>query len=129
MAFTPRRVERSFSYAGGDYTLVFDMETVARYEEMTGKSVFDMLTPRPGAMPQMSAMGAMLLAALAEHHPDLERRHAMEMLTDPAVQALFNEGLAGSMPQPGDASTGAGKTPPGNPPKRATKKGGAGKTF
>jgi len=134
MSFTPRRVELAAEYLGQTYTLVFDMETVARYEEATDRSLIALLQGWQGdavkAPPKLSDLGQILLAALGEHHPELTRSHAMEMIMDPGVQALFNEGLAASMPQPGDdgedtASPAAG---PINRRARRAAKGSAGKT-
>lgn len=132
MKASPRRVNLAFTHEGQEFILVFDMETIARFEEATDLSIFDAVAGLvPGKSPKLSVMGSLLQAALAEHHPDLTRADAMTLLTVPKVQALFAEGIASAMPQAADTdpdSAEDGDTPPVNPPKAASKRGSAGKT-
>lgn len=125
MAGSPRRVELAFDHEGQTFTLVFDMETIARFEDATDISVFDVVAGMgPGKMPKLSVMGSLLQAALAEKHPDVSRTDAMGMFANPQVQALFAEGLASAMPKAGDTASKAedGKTPTANPPKAGARK-------
>jgi hypothetical protein len=122
MTFAPRRIELPFTYQGHAFTAVFNMATIARFEEDTGQSVIDFVTRLGGggSAPRISDLGRLLLAALGEHHPDLTLEHAMELITQPQVQALFTKGIAAAMPQPGDIpgdGPEAGGTPAANPPK------------
>lgn len=127
MTFSPRSVSLSFAYLGEDYTMVFDFETIAAFEEATGSSVLALAATSAGAPPKLSTLGAMMHAALGRHHPDLTLVHAMQMVTDPAVQAVFGKGLASAMPQPADS--GEAGAPGANPPQRGrgAKKRSAGK--
>lgn len=134
MAFTPRTVERTFKYAGDEYTLVFDWETFAAFEEETGLSMIDVVAADGGSR-KITRLARLMLYGLKRYHPDLTLNHAGEMMSDPAVQALLSEGLSASMPQPGDTDAGdtdreAGDTPPADPPKAAARprKRSAGKT-
>jgi len=117
MPANPMNGALSFEHEGRRFTLVFDMEAIARFEESTDLSIFEAVqglgTGRP---PKLSVLGALLQAALAANHPDVTRGDAMAMMVNPAVQALFAEGLSGAMPQTGDAGE-DGDTPPANPPK------------
>lgn len=141
---TPRRVVIPLTYQGFAMTMVFDMETVARYEIATAASFLDLvdrmqpLTPEqiaagvpPKRKVQTHEMGSLLQAALAEHHPDVTRALAMQMLFDPAVQKLFGEGIGQSMPRNDDAdrNAGAGGAAAGNrKARRASRSSSAGKT-
>lgn len=119
---SPRRAELALDHGGQRFTLVFDMETIARFEDATDLSIFEAVQGMGGGrMPKLSVMGALLQAALATHHPDVTRGDAMAMMVDPAVQALFAEGLTAAMPQAADTGAdiqGDGETPPANPRKR-----------
>jgi hypothetical protein len=128
MSFTPRKVELPFSYLGHDFTATFSWATIARFEEESGISVLDFAGGLADSRqaPKLSDMGKLLLAALGPQHPDLTLDHAMELITQPQVQAIFRNGIAQSMPHPGDTGE-AGGTPPANPPAKAQAKGSAGK--
>ncbi len=117
----------SFEHRGQQFTLAFDMEAIARFEETTDLSIFEAVqglgTGRP---PKLSVLGALLQSALAAHHPEVTRADAMAMMVNPEVQALFADGLTGAMPQSGDAGE-DGETPPVNPPAKGRARG-AGRT-
>ena len=132
MVFTPNRVEFEFTYQGETFKAVSDMEMIARFEERTGRSmlkVMDMGDDIP-----LFLLGEILLAALAENHPDLTRAHAMAMVVDPAAQEVIGAGLRAGLPQVGDTGPDAGEGAEGNARKpRARRKtdkskGSAGKT-
>jgi len=118
MTGSPASGALTFEHAGQPFTLVFDMEAIARFEDATNLSIFEAVqglgTGRP---PKLSVLGALLQAALAAHHPGVTRAEAMAMMVNPQVQALFAEGLSAAMPQTGDAGE-DGETPPANPPAK-----------
>jgi hypothetical protein len=119
---SPRQTALAFDHEGERFTLVFDMETIARFEDATDQSIFEAVGALgSGKPPKLSMMGALLQAALAEHHPEVTRGKAMAMLVIPEVQKLFAEGLAAAMPKAGDTGqpdAEDGDTPPANPPTR-----------
>lgn len=136
MSFTPNRVELPITYQGTAYTLVFDMMMVARFEEATDKSFLGEmqgLVASKGAEdedeakrppPKLSLMGQLLRAALGEHHPETTLAQAMQMVIDPDVAAMFNEGLGEAMPRAGDvAAEEAGTAAKGNAPKARPRAG------
>lgn len=128
MSFSPKTVERSFEYEGATFTVVFDWETFAAFEEATGLSVLDVM-PDGAKKPMISRLARLMHHALMRNHPDLTLNHAGQMLSDPEVNALFMEGMGSSMPHGDDTEAGEdGDTPPANPPKRARGKGSVGKT-
>lgn len=129
MAFTPRKVELPFDYQGETFTATFSWATIARFEEETGQSILDFAGRLAGgrSAPKLSDMAQFLLAALGPKHPELELDHAMELITQPQVQAIFAEGIAQAMPQPKDDRE-AGAAASGNAGKVAAKApGSAGK--
>lgn len=138
MSFTPRRAETTITYLGTAFTLVFDMETVARYEMATSRSFLEDVAAlaqtnekpdqdggqiAPPAKPlQLTRLGELLLAALGEYHPELTRSHAMQMVLSPEVSEAFGNTLAGGMPQPGDVAPEAGGAAAGNRQQRRAAK-------
>lgn len=117
----PGNVERRFTFEGEEYTLVFDWEAIATFEEETNSSIFDLLLPVGGGSPKLLTMAMMLKAGLSRHHPDLERGQVMAMMADREVQQLFNSGVTSMMPQKGDS---AEEKQQGNPKASRKPRGG-----
>lgn len=128
MPFAPRRVELPIAYQGDTFVAVFSWATIARFEEASGSSIIDFAQRMgtPGQSPRISDLARLLLAALAEKHPDLTLEHAMELVITPEGQAVLGEGLAAAMPQSGDDGE-VGSTPPANPRRSGAAKGSAGR--
>jgi hypothetical protein len=134
MTFTPRRAEATVSYLGHIFTLVFDMETVARYEEATGRSFLQDVAElaanqtdnddpeQPRKPVQLRRIGELLLAALGECHPELTRKHAMQMALDPKINTAFGNTLSGGMPRPSDIDPEGGAAASGNRQQRRAAK-------
>jgi hypothetical protein len=125
MAFDLDVVERRITYRGQTFTAVFGMATIARFEIETGQSMPKVLSEGNGI--PFYLLGELLRAALAEHHPDLTREHAMQLAASPDGQAALSSGLTSAMPQAGDTGE-DGEPASENPPKAAAKSRSGGKT-
>jgi hypothetical protein len=92
--------EVSLDIGGRHYTLVFDMEAIAAFEDATDKSIFTVAQQlgNPAEPPKLSLLGSLLQAGLSRHHPDVTRADAMAMFTDPATRDALAEAFALAMP-------------------------------
>lgn len=111
--------EVEFQFEGMAYVMLFDWGALAQYERAMQESIFAIFAELeryqvaadakvPNLMrfaPRMSAVGALVKAGLARHHPDVDYDLAMRMFADPAVQAALGAASEASMGG-GDADAG-----------------------
>lgn len=125
---SPAPIARTFTFDGRDWHLVFNFSVIAEFEETTGVSIIDVISPPGGGRPMISRLARLLMFGLRPAHPEITLDEAGRMMVDPEVQALFTEQAAAAMPQTGDTGE-DGDTPPANPPKGKARGGrAAGKT-
>lgn len=123
-----RTVRETFEFEGEAYTLVFDFEVIAHFEETWGVSLGDVLNPPGGGSPLVSRLAKLFLSGLLPNHPDADLNLAGQMMSDPVIAAKFYAGVGSSMPQAGDAGD-EGNVPAANrQARRAAKSRSAGKT-
>ena len=128
---SPRETSLTVTHGGQEYTLVFDMETIARFEDATDLSIFEaMQGMNSGRPPKLTVLGMLLKASLAAHHPDVTRAEAMAMMINPQVQTLFAQAMASAMPDPDDTGEDTAQPAAGPTNRRARRaaKACAGKT-
>lgn len=123
----PAPVARAFTFEGAEYALVFNFGVIADFEEETGVSIIDVVSPPGGGRPMISRLARLLMFGLRPAHPDITLEEAGRMMADPAVQALFSTQVAAALPQPGDVAE-AGAAAPGNRRTRRAGRASAGKT-
>ncbi|MFO6447866.1 hypothetical protein ACLBKU_12035 [Erythrobacter sp. NE805] len=120
-----RTVTDTLEFEGERYTLVFDFEVIADFEEGLGVSIGDVLNPPGGGSPMVSRLARLMLAAIRRHHPDADLNLAGAMMTDPAIAAQFYGAVTSSMPQAGDVEGEAGSAATANPPNRRARRAAA----
>lgn len=79
------------AFGGKSYTLVFDMEAIAAFEDATDMSIFTVFgslaaAKDGGKAPKLSMLGSLLQAGMVRHHPEVTRGDAMAIVMDPAAQ-------------------------------------------
>ena len=119
------RGEATFTYDGQEYRLVFDAETFFQIEDaldLNMFALFEMLgqAERSRKPVKIGTLATILQCGLAQHHPDVTRRDAGEMLFggDTSISGAIGSALIAAMPQRGDPGT-------ANPPKPVTTKASA----
>lgn len=126
---SPRTVTRTVDFEGEQFTLVFDFEVIADFEEGLGISIGDVLNPPGGGSPMLSRLAKLLLASLRRNHPDADLNLAGAMLADPKVKEEFFGATAAAMPKSGDIEGAEGNAPAANrKARRAATSRSAGKT-
>lgn len=126
-----RTVRETLEFEGEKYTLVFDWEVIANFEETNGVSLGDVLSPPGGGSPMVSRMAKVFLAGLLPNHPDADLNLAGAMMTDPAISAKFYGSIGAAMPNAADTGEDgepASANPPNRAARRAAKSRSAGKT-
>lgn len=86
--------EFALEFGGEKYTLVFDWDAIALFEDATDLSIFEVFgvvgqASAGGKPPKLSLLGSLLQAGLARHHPQITRAQAMEMVINPEAQAAL----------------------------------------
>jgi hypothetical protein len=125
---TVRTVREEFEFEGEPYTLVFDFEVIAHFEETNGISLGDVLNPPGGGSPMVSRLAKLFLSGLLPNHPDADLNLAGAMMASAGVQAKFYGAVSRSMPQAGDAGEEGNGTAPNRKARRAAQSRSAGKT-
>lgn len=126
-----RTVRETFDFEGESYTLVFDFEVIAHFEETWGVSLGDVLNPPGGGSPMVSRLAKLFLSGLLPNHPGADLNLAGQMMARPEIAEKFYAGVGSSMPQQGDSGEDgepASANPPNRAARRAAKSRSAGKT-
>lgn len=123
-----RTVRETISFDGEDYTLVFDFEVIAHFEETWGVSLGDVLQPPDGGSPMLSRLAKLFQAGLLPNHPDADINLAGAMMASPDVKKQFFGLVSRSMPQAADTGEEGNAPKPNRQARRAVKSRSGGKT-
>lgn len=101
------------------YTLVFDMDAIAAFEDATDLSIFEVFgnlaaAQASGKPPKLSVLGSLLQAGLSRNHPGMTRADAMALVVNPAAQEALAVAFELAIPpaQSGETEEGAEARPP-----------------
>ena len=116
------RGEATFTHDEQEYLLVFDAETFFQIEDALDLQMFQLFemlgaAERSKKPVKIGMLATILQCGLAQHHPEMGRREAGEMLFsgNTGISEAIGNALIAAMPQRGDPGT-------GNPPKPVTTK-------
>ena len=122
MASSSPKGEVSFDFADERYTLIFDFEAIAYFEDIAGDSMIDVMAgmekaQAAGKTPKISHLGYLLQAGFQRHQPEMTPQEALAMAVQPDVQRQLGVAVSKAMP---DADAVAGEE--GNAKAPANKK-------
>lgn len=119
--------EVSFQAGDETYTLRLGSWAIAELESETGRPILDIATEMEDpAKRRMHTMIAVFCAALRQHHPDVDRRQAADIMDRaglPFTMGKLEEALNLAFPEEGEAKS--TNPPAGN--RRQRRKAAAGK--
>lgn len=127
--------EISLRIEGAAYTLLFDWEAIAHFEDETDLSILEVMVSLQdaatgkGRAPKISTLGSLLSAAMRRHHPEMDRIACMKLVNDPGAMEALSEAFEFAMPQSDDPEPGEVGNAPARPAKgsRSTGKRGSAK--
>jgi len=118
------------------YTLVFDWEAIAIFEDATDRSIlevmgeFDAAARGAGGPPKLTTLASLLSAAMQRHHPAMDRSACMGLVISPEAQSALAEAFEFAMPiaeDPGEVGNGPAGKPAARKSPRSTGKAASAK--